>query len=422
MTRIAHYLAERHRKSKAGRTGNAARALLVIFKDLLEATDCRHGPDRADAIRELEHLESLGIVELERHRRDPTAILKVRLRTDQAKALFARLGQTGPQGERESLARLFREAEASAVPAHHAGGWRAFCSHFAAAALAGGNIQPFDRANPEQTEEILAALPSILAWNGDSHLRFASSILFGDSKRLEALRSRIESCLRRITGSATCTLADLGIVEHDRSLLLHGPLELHFGADALDLKLLESPVRITASDIRRATLQTRAQRCLTVENSAMLHELAKHRSGILLASSGSEGGFANSAVIGFLQALPSTIELWHFGDSDPKGFEILADLRQRTGRCIHSLHMRFHPSPDPALALTAAEIKTINRLLGSEFLTSEEHRQLRQMRAIGTKGRFEQEALGRPCTAWPFYGTLGEAEVMAGETESGEVG
>lgn len=403
MTRIASYLAERFRKSKAGRTGTASRDVILIFKDLLEANGARHGPERAGAIREIEHLEDLGIVVLERHRRDPAAILKVRLPIDRAEVLFAHLGEAGPKEERALLARLFEEAGKRTVPGIHARGWRAFCADFAEAALVGRSIQPFDRADPGQIREILTALPAILAWRGESYLRFASSILFGDSKRLEALRSRIESCLQLITdGSAGC-LPDFGILEHDRSLLLHGPLALCFGADSVDLNLLESPVRISASELRRATIAAAATRCLTVENAAMLHELAKRRSGVLLASSGSEGGFANSAVITFLQTLPTRIDLWHFGDSDPKGFEILADLRARTGREIRSLHMRFHANAMPAPPLTSEDEKTIDRLLASQFLAPEESQQLQNMRAAKTKGRFEQESLGHPGAEWPFY-------------------
>jgi hypothetical protein len=403
MTRVAQFLAERHRKSKAGRTGTAARDVIVIFKDLLETIDCRHGSERAAAIRELEHLENLGLIELERHRRDPSAILQVRLTLEQGEALFAHLGLSGPQEERESLARQFREASTLPVPGHLTPGWKSFCESLAEAALEGGSVQPFDRANPDQTREILTALPAILAWQGESDLRFASSILFGDSKRLKALRPRLESCLQRISNEAAHTLADFGILEHDRSLLLHGPLALGFGAEELDLNLLESPVRLSATDLLRATFHTTATRCLTVENAAMLHELAKRRSGVLLASSGSEGGFANSAVISFLQALPSHVELWHFGDSDPKGFEILADLRRRTGRSIRSLHMQFRPASPPAPPLTAADTTTIARLLAADFLSSEEKQQLEQMRSTGTKGCFEQEAFGHPGAHWPFY-------------------
>jgi hypothetical protein len=70
----------------------------------------------------------------------------------------------------------------------------------------------------------------------------------------------------------------------------------------------------------------------------MLHELAKTPENVLSVSSGSEGGYANSAVIEFLKTLPADIELRHFGDSDPKGFDILREIREKTGLEANSPH------------------------------------------------------------------------------------
>ena len=122
----------------------------------------------------------------------------------------------------------------------------------------------------------------------------------------------------------------------------------------------------------------------------------------VLASSGSEGGFAHSAVIGLLGRLPRDLECWHFGDSDPKGFEILADLRERSGRAIHSFHMSYRPDTASS-AVTKEEVVTINRLLLSAFLTLEEKHELEKMLNAGRKGQYEQESLGSPASKWPFY-------------------
>jgi len=245
MSRIIEHIASRYRDSTAGRTGAARRDLLFGFNELLKSSNCLHGPERHEAIAELERLESQGVIVLERHRRDHSAILKVRL--------------------------------------------------------------------------------------------------------------------------------------------------------------LKTAIRVGAEDIRRATIETPAIRCVTVENAAMLHELAKLSSGTLLASSGSEGGFANSAVITFLKALPSKVELWHFGDSDPKGFDILRDLRERSGRDIHSLHMGFRPSFESPTPLVSEDMKTIARLLASDFLTAEEKVHIEKMKQAGHRGDFEQESLGKPSADWPYY-------------------
>ena len=134
----------------------------------------------------------------------------------------------------------------------------------------------------------------------------------------------------------------------------------------------------------------------------MLLELAKLHSGVMLFSSGFRGGVANSTVVSLLRSAPASTELWHFGDADPKGFDILRDLRERSGKNIRSLHMSYRPSSDSP-ALSVEDHKIIHRLLGSDFMTAAEKSALRTMFEAEKKGNFEQESLGRPNPSWPFY-------------------
>jgi hypothetical protein len=401
MSPAVQLLAERFRASAAGRTNSAKRDLVYPFIDLLKTSRCQQGSARHEAVRDFEELEKHGVVVLERHRRDRSEILKVRLPLGNASALFEKLGSASPDSERAALAAIFREAARMAVPARFQAGWEAFCATMAEAAKSGAPLKPFDRSKPDQTARILEALPVILCWEGESLIRFASAQLFEDSKFLESVRPRVEACLARITGEAASSLADFGILQAERSFRLHGPLTLCFPTGHLNLGLLEHPVRLAAADLRQAGIETRATRCVTVENAAMLLELAKTRCGAILASSGSEGGFANSAVIAFLQALPASVAVSHFGDSDPKGFDILRDLRERSGREIGSLHMEYRPSVVPGNPLDPDDLKTIRRLMSSSFLTCAEKCELEKLLSAGDKGDFEQESLGRTALQIP---------------------
>lgn len=419
---VLRALAERFSKTRAGRTGKAARDFIVDYERLLTEAGCDSGEDRVCATRDLAALDG-DILIIERHRLGNPETIRFPVANETR--LFALLGITSPGEQRDQLANCFREAEGLSVPEAWSAGWNAFCQRLEAAALEGAPVLPFDRGDLNENREILGLLPKLLEWagstgtgapsqrcgsagaspsrHGESLMRFASSYLCGDSKRLEQLQRKLEMCLENITGGAIKTLADLGITANERSLLLHGPLRLVFGgASSVDLGLFAGPVRISAADLERAAFQTEATRCLTVENAAMVHELCKLGSGVILASSGSEGGFANSAVIAFLKKLPDSIECWHFGDSDPKGFDILRDLRERSGRQIRSLKMRFE-SGIPGPAISREDAKVIDRLLACENLTSEEKAELREMKAAGHLGRFEQESLGRPKRDWPFY-------------------
>jgi hypothetical protein len=257
--------------------------------------------------------------------------------------------------------------------------------------VSGQSVAPFSRNQSIETREILALLPQLLAWETESLRRFASSRLCGDSKRLDTLQSRLATCLDRITDGEIRSLEDLGILENERAIIVHGPLLLRFPNGDLNLGLLSAPSRIDRRDLRRARLETEASNCLTVENLSVLHELARKSTGTLLASSGSEGGFAHSAIIEFLTALPDHVACMHCGDTDPKGFEILHNLRQRTQRSIASIGMTFDGSKLGSF-LTSAEQNTLARLNKSDFLTDGEKRQLALMLVAGHKGIFEQEA------------------------------
>ncbi len=387
---VLRALAARYERSRAGRTGKSAADIRIDYEDLLRQAGCDRGDARICAERDLADAEMRGHIAIMRHRRTGLP-LRVRLSPVREADFFRALNLPPPGDRRQAFAELFLEAARFPVPRRWELPWRIYCEQTGAAAAAGESVAPFSREQRTETREILALLPRLLDWQTESLRRFASSRLCGDSKRLEVLQSRLAACLDRITGGAIRSLDDLGILENERAVIVHGPLHLQFPEGALDLGLLSAPARIDRRDLRRAQIATSASHCLTVENLSVLHELARRSSGTLLASSGSEGGFAHSAIIEFLQALPADVSCAHCGDTDPKGFEILENLRQRTQRPIASLGMTFDGSRS-GLPLTAAEQKTLHRLQDSPFLTDREKAELLRMESAGHKGIFEQEA------------------------------
>lgn len=404
MSPAVKLLASRYRKRRIGRSSAAVRDLIVPFNDLLKEAGCLNGPLRSEAERDFQDLELAGLLELERASRDPSAILRVRLTTTSEEAFFKHVGETGPNSARRQLAKIFEDASHAIVPPTYQVPWENFCAECATIATLGDSLAPyFDRARVDQVVQILESLPELLSWQGESFRRFASAAVFGNSKTLEVLQPRIELCLQRIAGANGCrTLTDFGIRENPRGIILHGPLIFEREGIALDIRNLYAPIRLGAVDLKSSIVLTNATRCLTVENASMLHELAKLRSGVILASSGSEGGFAHSAIVDFLQSLPPSVELFHFGDSDPTGFDILRNLRERVRREIASLHMYYRPR-SPSIPLRPDDSRIIRRLLESFSLNEVEKAQVSLIRRSDDKGAFEQESLGVPRKEWPFY-------------------
>lgn len=370
---VLHALACRYERSVAGRTGDAVRDVLVDVEDLLQDAKADEGNARAVAEQQLREAEQTGIIKLEpRHKRDRGSLHQVRFSPTNEAKLFAVLGRNSPSLLRELLAQQFAEAADFDVPARWSPGWQAWCERMRQSALAGRSVEPFDREPVGDNAKMLALIPRLLAWEGESLVRFASCVLCGNSKILEALagkdrdgefrdklRGKLGKLLEDITGGQIHVLDDLGILPNPRFALVHGPVKLKLEGEWLDLGRLQGAFRLSERDIVRAQdLLTNARRCLTVENETSFHELAKLQSGELLIQT----SFPGSGTLRLLSRLPAEMEFWHFGDSDEAGFDILRVLREKSGRDIRPLHMQAGRIP------------------------------------------FEQESLGRPTlTRWPFY-------------------
>lgn len=399
MRELWQALSTEFRRRKFARTGTGVRDVLVDFKGLLGAAGCDDADKSASAEHLLREAMCQGWLTLETHRRDTSLPTQIRLPLTSEAKLFAQLGEPTPTERREAVARQFESAAVTEVSAPWQEAWRAWCIDKAAAVRGGGALTPFDRENMEANAELLALLPRLLAWRGESLLRFASCVLCNNSKRLAQITSSAMTALSEITDGRIASLEQLGILENPRSVLVHGPLQLLLDGEWINFSRLQGPFRISGVDLRRAeSVSTTALHCLSVENETSFHELAKLNSGELLVQT----SYPGSATLSLLSRLPVTVECWHFGDTDPEGFDILRDLRERLGRPVSPLHMHFRAPAKPQ-PLSTKECRLLRRLLDTPVL-ADVHHSLSEMECLRSIGDYEQESLGRPSKAtWPFY-------------------
>jgi hypothetical protein len=395
---ILRELAHQYERTQAGRIGMGERDLLLDYEEFLLGAQCADGEARHIAEHELAEAARAGVLTLMPHRRDSKLIQQIRFSRQREQALFASIGELSPTQRRQTLAQQFGEAAQSPIPEHWQELWTTFCARFEDAARRGDSVAPFERGDSQMNAELLALTPKLLAWRGESLVRFASCVLCGDSKRLESLSGRLGQILEQLTGGKLRSLEDIGISANPRFVLLHGPLKMQMNGQSLDFGNLVGPFRLSETDITRVeSVRTSAIRCLTIENETTFHELAKLGSGELLIQT----SFPGSGTLALLRRLPSTMEFWHFGDTDAEGYEILRDLRERTGREFRALHMRYRPSSESS-SLTSDERRKIERLLNSPTMCPE-RAEIEAMLVADKIGRFEQESLGLPLPAWPFY-------------------
>ncbi|MCB1209579.1 MAG: hypothetical protein KDK97_09645 [Verrucomicrobiales bacterium] len=399
---VLRTIARRYRASQVGRTGAATGDFVVDYRELIKSAQATDGEALETARKDLRdaHRVSGGLLVLETHSRDTSLFLRVRLALEGGESwLFGAIGESSPTQERALLAKVFTIAADHCVPEAWAERWRGYCEDLATRCEKGGPITPFDRGDLSGNAELLQILERLLGWSGESMVRFASCVVCGDSKRLEQLQPKLESCLAQLHGVAQMTFEDIGLLEKPRSVLVHGPMLLKLPRGELNLGLLRGPVALSEIDIDAAEIIIDPTvRVLTVENETTFLELTKLGSGTLLIHT----SFPGRAVRALLAKLPTDLECWHFGDTDPAGYDILRSLRAATGRAIGALHMRFR-SDEQGLELGNQDVRTLTRLIGDPLL-HDVQQDLLAMQSAGNKGAFEQESLGLPALDWPFYG------------------
>lgn len=100
--------------------------------------------------------------------------------------------------------------------------------------------------------------------------------------------------------------------------------------------------------------------------------------------------YPRSSVVKLLQLLPATMQLQHWGDTDPWGYDILRVLREKTGRPIQPWRMSYRPMA--GVPLSKRESAMLSRLIADPNL-SDIRMELTAMQTEGSKGEFEQESL-----------------------------
>lgn len=177
------------------------------------------------------------------------------------------------------------------------------------------------------------------------------------------------------------------------------PTRLLLRGHSFDFAAFKNPVALGEEDLLAAdAVELPMPRVLSVENETTFHELARLASGELLIQT----SYASSATLALLRRLPAECECWHFGDSDPAGFDILRDLRERSQRKFSSLQMAYRKT-SIAPKLKRPDRRLIENLQKSPAIATAERHELALMLAAGDKGQFEQESLPRPGIHWPFY-------------------
>ncbi|MBN8421743.1 MAG: hypothetical protein J0L73_22700 [Verrucomicrobia bacterium] len=395
------WLAQLHQDWMAARKRRVTASVQPFRRDweqLLEDAGIRSAEDQQAALREAQQLAKFQLVP---RKRNPRFIDKIIVPLESEAWLHEQFGtQPGAASQQQALnvVRAWSAKTHSLMPE----AWSELSNRLEAAFNIPRVLEPFRWLEPARVNELLTLLFQITSreWPAGTLIRDASTHLGYDSKHLESQQSSLERALETLFGRET-PLEAVGIQTTNSTLHYCGPLVLHFADHTKPLDLRYESTLSVAELEQTTHVTTTAQRLLTVENRKTTFLQLAHadaqRSILIVATS-----FPTQAVKLLLQTLPPALPHYHFGDTDPSGWDILRKLRELAPHPVLPIHMSWRPSTQ-ALPLTQRDLQIIHRLLADPGM-ADCHPALQAMRNSGTKGDFEQESLGRPSLPeWPFY-------------------
>jgi hypothetical protein len=306
----------------------------------------------------------------------------------QEEQFFTAMGVLAPAAERQALVDSLtaRLHELDGTP--HAESWKEYLIEASENAHEGRAIEglPNDRA---LHDDVIAGMLAVIRNSGPVSLRRLGSVQLNDSKKLALRRASIERLMEAFLPLELANLEAWQVEDTAPMVRFFGPLGVELTGEVWAGPLSsESPYTLSEQTLARAMrLSTGALRCISIENQDTFQDaIAAGCKDLLIQTS-----YPSRSVVRLLQMLPPSVALFHWGDTDPWGFDILRSLRQRTGKRVQALHMAYRPWPD-GKKLNGREYAMIERML-TDPLLQDIRPELEAMKRAGNKGKFEQESL-----------------------------
>jgi hypothetical protein len=406
---VLEKLAELYAGSEAGKTGSTKKGYCIRYEDLLKASRCLSGERFTNAVNDLDYAEGVLLCLQRRRNLKSNPPSHVRVRPEQESELFAAIRRTSPTEERAAWGRLFMDAAKWDVPSEHRSTWLELCRRRGAQALVGKGWKPFQRQHRLRAKAQLEIVSKLLGWKQRCLLRTASAQLAGSSKFFERCLATLESLLGEASGGTLQSLANLNIEPNPTAVRFHGPIRLHLQNSVKDYEGIAGESALSESDIDAAnSIDTNGPRCVTIENATTFYELCRLGCVDLLILT----SYPNQATVDFLRRLPAGLRFFHFGDTDPWGFDVLLHLRRGSGRSIQPLHMGFRNWAETLPPETRARRQLNNRdrrkleALIKEPCLADVQEELQRMDTLGSTGDFEQEGLLPLSKAFPYVNNV----------------
>lgn len=376
-----------YRRSRRAKTGRGSRDFSIPFDKLVHDVAHLSVEDQKTGEIVLQRLRAAGVVRWTTKPFDRQRIKSVFVIASQEHRFFELLGSVPPAVNRQQTIDGLKRHLSSLDGHPSAMAWREFLTAAIDEAAEGRRVDGL----PDDTalHEVILRAAAVVVRNSEAiSLRRLSADKLDDSKLLGRRRETIERALAQFLPPDLANFEAWQVEDTPPAVRIFGPVSAEL-ADGTCVGELSrgSPYMLAEQTLERAQrLFTSARRCISIENSTTFHEATQANLPHLLIHT----SYPSKSVLRLLRLMPNAVELLHWGDTDPWGYDILRVLRERTGKPIKALHMSYRPGAGPSI--TKRETSLLERLLQEELLT-DVRPSLKSMKAAGNKGRFEQESL-----------------------------
>lgn len=200
--------------------------------------------------------------------------------------------------------------------------------------------------NRKETEKFLQACVLVEQNKKPCYIREFSILHFQDSKYFEQIESRIAKVFRQFSDEYSEMdtlelLAEYGIYRTPDYVYFKGDARISISEEEVDLSRLKQGIGISGEDLAgiRFSDLSRIRKVITIENLTSFFRYWEKDSLFIYL-----GGYHNRIRRTLLKKVYETIpnaKYYHFGDIDAGGFDILLDLRKKTGIPFMSYHMNL---------------------------------------------------------------------------------
>lgn len=223
----------------------------------------------------------------------------------------------------------------------------------------------------EKLEWILKVLAEIENVEEETFFRNFSVRVLGDSKAFEHIKTAVVSLLCEYGGypDKECVLQDLNIVNNPGYVYVKGKGTISISGQTIDFGRMDGDFGLSSAvldDIEKVEIS--ASKVITIENLTTFNSFVDKDAFVIYL-----GGYHNSIRRNMIRKIyennPDKKYL-HYGDIDAGGFNILLDLRRKTGISFAPLNMDLDTIKkyrNFTKKLTENDRTRLKNLLGGEF-------------------------------------------------------